>query len=215
MDSLCKSTHKIVYADDTTVIVNGKSMKEVQDTTNHILQQFYEYFTKNKLSINESKTKYMIYDYRTRKAKKVDKCTSIRLIMNKITLDEIDKIRFLGVVLNNKLSWDDHKQHVKTKISRALGIIYSSRHILNNAHVMNLYNTFIQPYFNYCISLWGTSITSESDSLIKLQNRILRIMFSCKRSEDAWRHNEDNKILSVKQLYLLEIAKLRLKHKGV
>ena len=37
-------------------------------------------------------------------------------------------------------------------------------------------------------------------------------MFSCKRSEDAWRHNEDNRILSVKQLYLLEIAKLCFKH---
>jgi hypothetical protein len=37
-------------------------------------------------------------------------------------------------------------------------------------------------------------------------------MFSCKRSEDAWRHNENYKILSVKQLYLLEIAKLCFKH---
>jgi hypothetical protein len=212
MDTLCKNTHKIVYADDTTVVVKGKSMKVVQDITNSILQQFYDYFSKNKLSINESKTKYMIYDYRTRKAKQVDKCTKIRLTMNKIRLEEIDKIRFLGVILNNKLSWDDHKQHVKTKISRALGIIYSSRDILNNSHVMNMYNTFIQPYFNYCISLWGTSITSESDPLIKLQNRILRIMFSCKRSEDAWRHNENHKILSVKQLYLLEIAKLCFKH---
>jgi hypothetical protein len=101
-------------------------------------------------------------------------------------------------------------QNIRAVDQRGTG--QNSRDILNNSHVMNMYNTFIQPYFNYCISLWGTSITSESDPLIKLQNRILRIMFSCKRSEDAWRHNENHKILSVKQFYLLEIAKLCFKH---
>ena len=87
-----------------------------------------------------------------------------------------------------------------------------SKYILKNSHLINIYNTYIQPYFNYCISLWGSSITSESDPLITLQNKILRILFSCKMSEDAWNYDENHKILKVKHLYLLEVAKLCYKH---
>ena len=51
----------IVYADDTTVLVSGKSLTEAKQHCNDILTRFYNYFTMNKLSINASKTKFMIY----------------------------------------------------------------------------------------------------------------------------------------------------------
>ena len=49
----------IVYADDTTVLITGKTLTEAKQHCNDILQRFYLYFTLNKLSINPSKTKYM------------------------------------------------------------------------------------------------------------------------------------------------------------
>ena len=211
MDSFCKNLHKIVYADDTTVIVTGRNLKEAEDYANDILQQFYTYFTYNKLSINESKTKYMIYDFRARKEKLKD-ARNTKLTMNKTLLQEIDKIRFLGVIINNKLTWDDHKYHIKSKVCKAMGMLYSSRDILKNSDIINIYNSFIQPYFNYCITLWGASIRSKTDTLTVLQNKLLRIMFSCKRTTDAWEYDKNNQILQIEQLYLLEIAKLCFKH---
>ena len=132
--------------------------------------------------------------------------------MNGIKLNEVKKIRFLGVIINNQLTWTDHKTHIKSKICKALGIIYSSREILKHSHLINIYNTFIQPYFNYCITLWGSSIASKNDPLVKLQNKVLRILFSCKRSEDAWEMDKDQKILRIRHLYYQEIAKLCYKH---
>ena len=211
MSYFCSETDKIVYADDTTVIVNGRNLKEAKDKANDVLTQFYEYFTVNKLSINESKTNYMIYDFRNKTNKNKDD-NETQLYMNGVKLNEVKKIRFLGVIINNQLTWTDHKMHIKSKICKALGIIYSSREILRHSHLINIYNTFIQPYFNYCITLWGSSIASENDPLVKLQNKVLRILFSCKRSEDAWEMDRNQKILKIRHLYLQEIAKLCFKH---
>jgi len=54
-----------------------------------------------------------------------------------------------------------------------------------------MYKTFVQPYFNYAIEVWGHTVTSESDILNKLQSKALRIIFDCLRSGDAWRHNNE------------------------
>ena len=53
---------------------------------------------------------------------------------------------------------------------------------------------------------------SKTDMLTVLQNRIMRILFSCKRTNDAWNSVTNNNILTIKQLYNIEIAKLCYKH---
>ena len=58
ISSLSKS---VVYADDTTVIIRGNTISEAVQKANLILQQYYNYFTNNKLTLNETKTKYMIF----------------------------------------------------------------------------------------------------------------------------------------------------------
>ena len=212
MDSFCEHIEKIVYADDTTVIVTGRNIREAKEHANDILNQFYSYFTFNKLTVNESKTKYIVYDFRPNKEKRKETDTN-EIYMNGTALEEIEKIRFLGVIFNNKLKWNDHKIHVKGKITKAIGILYNTRNVLKHSHLTNLYNTFIQPYFSYCISLWGSTVKSDTDILVKLQNKIMRILFSCKRTKDAWDSSlTTNPIVPIYQLYLLDIAKLCYQH---
>ena len=214
MDTFCKHIEKIVYADDTTAIVTGRNINEAKQKANDILEQFYNYFAINKLTINEGKTKYMILDFRHKKLRSRD-IDSTQLVMNNIIINQIRQIRFLGIVINDKLTWNDHKLHIKNSINKVLGIIYSCRNILKHSYLINIYNTFIYPFFNYCISLWGSSIQAHKDPLNVLQNKIMRIIFSCKRTEDAWNCDTKNQILTVKQLYYMEIAKLCYKqHNG-
>ena len=193
MDTFCKNVEKIVYADDTTVIISGRNIKEAKQQANDILQQFYNYFTINKLTVNEEKTKYMVFDFRPKKARNKD-IDNTELDMNNVILEKINKIRFLGIIINDRLTWDDHKIHIKNNINKALGIIYNCRDILKQSHLVNIYNTFLLPFLNYCISLWGSSIQSKTGILTILQNRILRIIFSCKRTKDAWDY--DTKVRS-------------------
>ena len=74
-----------------------------------------------------------------------------------------------------------------------------------------MYNSFIAPYLLYCIPIWGGSITSKSDDIIKIQNKVIRILFNVSRTEDAWQYVKDS-ILTVTDLYKVEVAKLCYKH---
>ena len=214
MTTITKHNKLIVYADDTTVLISGKSLTEAKQHSNDILNRFYEYFTINKLSINPSKTKYMIYKpiHSSHKNKRqFHDTTNTELIMDNIPLKQVQKIKFLGVIINDKLTWDDHKKLIHNKICKNFGIIYKCKQVMDENEGIKMYKTFIQPYFQYGIEVWGHSIQSDNDILLKLQSKIIRILFGCKRSEDAWRHS-NAQILGVKDLYIITIKKLCMKH---
>ena len=82
---------------------------------------------------------------------------------------------------------------------------------MTEEEVINMYKTFIQSNLLYVIEVWGHSIKPENDILIKAQNKVLRTIFDCKRSDDAWRHSK-GRILTVPELYKRVITKTCLKH---
>ena len=207
MNHLCPETKKIGYADDTTLLITGRNKQEAEKKANIVLQHIYSYFTCNKLSINPSKTKYLIFT----KAVKKNTELSPKLILGGVEIESTIKIKFLGMIITKSLDWTEHKSYIKNKISQSTGILYSSRNTLNYKDMLMMYRTFIEPLFMYCLPIWGHSIKSETDDLIRLQNKTLRILFSCFRSEDAWRHTEGH-ILTLKNLVKHETAKFCFKH---
>ena len=74
-----------------------------------------------------------------------------------------------------------------------------------------MYKTFIEPYFLYAIEAWGHSIKSEYDLIVKLQSKVLRILFNCYRSADAWNHC-NGQIHDIRDLYRIVIKKMCMKH---
>ena len=74
-----------------------------------------------------------------------------------------------------------------------------------------MYKTFVQPYFLYAIEVWGHSIQSDNDILVKLQSKVLRILLNTHRSQDAWTHTEGY-VKEIRELYNGVIKKLCMKH---
>ena len=115
-------------------------------------------------------------------------------------LKQVTSISFLGVIINDKLTWEGHKQLIYNKICKTLGILYKCKQFMTENESINMYKTFIQPYFLYGIEIWGHTIKSDIDLLVKLQSKIVRILLDCARSEDAWRHC-NGRITSIQNLY--------------
>ena len=82
---------------------------------------------------------------------------------------------------------------------------------MTDSDCINMYKTFIEPYFIYAIEAWGHSINSEKDPLVKLQSKVLRILFNCYRTFDAWKHS-NGQISDIRDLYNNIIRKLCMKH---
>ena len=89
--------------------------------------------------------------------------------------------------------------------------MYKCKHVMDEQGLIRMYKAFIQPYFIYAIEVWGHSVKSDTDTLVRLQSKVLRIVFNCKRSDDAWRHNKGC-IDTITTLYEKVIKKQCYKH---
>ena len=213
MTDITKHNKVIVYADDTTVLVSGKNLIETKQHSNDILDRFYKYFTSNKLSINPSKTKFMIHKPTTRQKMQnnMHDTKNIKLTMDDTPLKQVNSIKFLGVMINERLNWECHKQLIYSKVSKTIGLLYKCKKFMTVTDCIKMYKTFIQPHFTYAIEAWGHTVQSDSDILIKLQSKVLRIISNCYRTTDAWRHTQGN-VKDIRELYKIMLNKLSMKH---
>ena len=131
--------------------------------------------------------------------------------MESTPLKQVTSISFLGVIINDKLTWECHKQLIYNKICKSLGLLYKCKQFMNENESINMYKSFIQPHFLYGIEIWGHTIKSDNDILIKIQSKIVRILLDCARSNDAWRHC-NGRITGIQELYKNVIKKLCMKH---
>ena len=98
------------------------------------------------------------------------------LLLNGITLERLYFTKFLGVIIDDKLSFIRHITYIKSKISKGLGILFKARKYLNRKCLLNLYYSFIYPYLTYCVEVWGNTPDTHIDPLIKLQKKVIRII---------------------------------------
>ena len=126
--------------------------------------------------------------------------------------EDDNETKFLGVIIDNKLNWSPHIMHISKKIAEGIGIILKARKVFDNETLFSLYYTFIYPYLNYCIHVWGKAYDTHLHHLIVLQNKAIRIINGIPP-----RTNVDNlyvmhNILSVKRLYSYNVGLFMYKY---
>ena len=98
----------------------------------------------------------------------------------------VKEVTFLGVILDENLSWKPHISHVAGKISKSVGIIGRSSPCLSKLALKTLYYSLVYPYFQCCIMVWGSTYPSNLNRLILLQKCSVRIILIVnKRAFDA------------------------------
>ena len=153
----------IIFADDTSVFLHGTCYDKLIDILNNELRKISLWLKANKLTINTNKTHYMVFHRGKIKNEK-----------KPVTLDETEiepknNTKFLGIIIDNNLKWNDHISYITNKISKSIGIFYKARKFLNKKTLRNMYFTFIYPYLIYCVEIWGNACNTYLDPLIKLQ----------------------------------------------
>jgi len=83
---------------------------------------------------------------------------------------------FLGVILDEHLSWKPHILSVCRKISKSIGIIYKSSFCLPKTSLCSLYYSLVYTYLTDCVSVWGSIYQSNLNRVIILQKKILRLL---------------------------------------
>lgn len=69
-----------------------------------------------------------------------------------------------------------HLENIVKKVSACLGAIKGVRNLVPRETLIMIYKALIQPYFDYCSSVWGSIDVCHSERLQKLQNRAARLI---------------------------------------
>ncbi len=89
-------------------------------------------------------------------------------------IEQVNYTKFLGVIINNRLTWNDHVKAIYNKVSKSIGIIYRIRHNIPSNTLINLYHTLIHPYYEYCNIVWGSDNSTALQRLGRSQKRAVR-----------------------------------------
>ena len=173
----CLNKGKVtMYADDTAISHSSRCLSKLQDDLNQDLVNLQNWLHGNKLSLNVVKTQSLIIGSRPN-IQKIEKQTeakpSFEIGDQKINM--ITDTKYLGVQIDDKLQWDRHIEHVKTKALRALGLIKHAKKFLPSGDLQKMYRGIVEPHFSYCCSVWGCCSETKLNSLQKIQNRAARI----------------------------------------
>ena len=121
-------------------------------------------------------------------------------------LEPAEKVKFLGVFIDNKMKFLQHSVYIASKVSRSIGIMYRVKDILPQFVLQQLYNSLVLPYFNYCITVWGGTFTTHLDRLWKLQKRCIRIVCGKPYLEHTTPLFHTIKILKLQDLYRYQLV---------
>ena len=127
------------------------------------------------------------------------------LFIDQSPLEIKSTVKFLGVMLDNKLRFNEHTKHVCNKVSKSVGVMCSIKDFIPITVLKSLYYSFIYPYIHYCIVAWGGTWSTHLQPLRVLQKRGLRII-----NKKPYLHPSNELFLESEILKLDDVYKLQL-----
>jgi hypothetical protein len=167
----CSDVFNIInYADDSTLVSTLNAFSFDEHAMNRELEKAQNWFNANRLSVNPTKTKMMIFHPPNKQV------VAPNLTMNNIPIERVDDFMYLGITLNTSLSWKPHTQRVATKISKINGVLSKLKSLVPPRILKIIYNSLITCHLNYGILLWG----NNSNQIFKLQKKSVRLIVNGK-----------------------------------
>ena len=148
---------------------------------NHELRKIVSWLSANKLSLNIKKTHFIIFKSRGKKNQK----DSVEI--NGQPTEQVKNTKFLGLCIDDELTWKYHIDQVVNRISNMTGIMAKARHYISLENLQTIYNTMVYPYLTYCNIIWSSTYPTRLKSILifMIQKKIVRIMTFSKYSEES------------------------------
>ena len=147
----------------TTLLFTALIPHPMQPRLNEDLQRLIQWFCTNKLSINVSKCKFMLLGHSSR----YGDFSSLSLSLSGEDLEPVDCYKYLGITLNQRLSWEDHVSNIAFKIRNRKSFLSRIKYMLPISVRLTFYNTTIKPFLNTIVLRGETKEIQFSWTLFK------------------------------------------------
>jgi hypothetical protein len=192
-----------MFADDTNLFLSHKNIETLFEEVNKELEKVTVWFKANKLSLNVNKTKWSLFHPVSKKRFLPKFLPDLSINGIEVKRDVVTK--FLGVYIDENISWKYHINTICTKVSKSIGILYKARIFLNKRNLNQLYFSFIHSYINYANIAWASTHKSKLVKLYRRQKHAARLINFKDRMTSAKPLLQDMKALTVYELNVFNV----------
>ena len=199
----------VLFADDTIVLTTDSDIQNLNIMANQLFSDVNLWFNSNLLTLNYKKTHYVEYKtnnyYQTRTNINYEGYYQTRTNINYEgnTIPNLTSTKFLGLIVDETLSWNEHIDSAAKKLCSASYIVRNLKHSVSPTTMKTLYYAYIHPIISHGIIFWGRA--SKVTKLFTLQKRIVKIITD-KKPRDSCRDAFRNmKILTLFSQYLFSL----------
>ena len=220
MNDISKASDKfnsVLFADDTTLdnplntfdMIGTEHKLSKSTLTNNLnseLNKIFDWLCVNKLSLNISKTKFMIFHYRQRRITDIIPDLKIK----DCKLKHVTDFNFLGTVFDENLNWSLHTQKIANKISRTVGLLSRLKRILPQNTLRLIYTSLVLPHLQYGILNWGFN----RGRIYKLQKRAVRYITNSRYNSHTTPIFNELKLLKLEDIFKIALLKFHFKYEN-
>ena len=164
----------ILFADDAVFYVESKSLDECVTQVQLFSKRLSLWLQKNRLTPSESKTRLMhVSPYRK-------PITMPEILFNDNVLEWVDQIKYLGIIIDNKLTFKPHVDYVLGKLSAVQGITYALKKTLPSTCLKIIYYSLAYSYIIQSLIVWGGTYQTHVQKIAVKMHAITRNILGVK-----------------------------------
>ena len=191
------------FADDTNLLFTDSDPLKLQRIVNKALRKLVEWLRANRLSLNVDKTEFIIFRPPRRPLP-----NRITLTLDGKKIFESTNIKYLGLLMDSRLSWKFHINELSKKLSRAIGLLYKIRAYSPKPIMISLYFAIFHSHLTYGLPVWGFANQGLLDNITLLQKKALRIITSADYHAHTKPIMKETNILSLTDQRHLQVSSL-------
>ena len=170
-DLLWRFEDTVLYADDCLVYASAATADCALEKLNELTEQILSWYTENRLSVNVEKTEVITICAKTNQIKEFKP-----LRVHGKNIKQTDKLKYLGVLVDQKLTWVPHFKKLKQKVYPAISQFSRIRKYMSKPLATLYYNSIVRSRLEYCSSVLMNGNKSNLSVVSKIENRCLRII---------------------------------------
>ena len=159
------------FADDTSIYFESENLEQLQKIVNRELKHVKKWLDANKLALDVEKTNFVIFH-----SPQKPLCENIIIKIGKQHVEKAKHVKFLGLLLDENLSWKHHLSELSKKLARTCGIFFKVRHLLPTNVLVSLYYSLFASFLQYGIVVWGLTYDTYMTPIFILQKKVIRAM---------------------------------------
>lgn len=187
------------FADDTSLILSDLSYKKLVKLMNQDLRLLNEWLRANKLCLNVLKSELLIFNPLNKNGD-----SSYKIKLDGKILIPTNNVKYLGILVDNKLNWSYQISSLSKRLSRAIGILSKLRYNMPKNALRMVYHSIFNSLLLYGCQIWGINSKINNTKIQNLQDRAIRKITFSKSNCDIDQLYKDLKLLKFKDMLFVQ-----------